>query len=265
MTYENSREEKQAIQRRLEKLVEDEQISLLKLSKRFKAWAKDNERDYASRETLDSWMCSDFSDGKDPNWHSEKLRAFKEFIKSQPDLNSQQSVIGTLNHLLESHFHAPHGMPHSYLNSLCGEPFAMFRRLWSKPESNLYIRSIVTFTNDDGVILYEEKQDFSDPVKNMHRTETDHGFVQIFGFNLYILSLGAAVHSMKFLVIHDSDPALDGKTKTGICKGNMIAVAGKGPHPGFKFIMRRIVGADTGSRIVSENDLDADTKGWLAG
>lgn len=68
MTYKNSREEKQAIQKRLQTLVvDDEQISMLQLSKRFKAWAMPKGLDYASRETLDSWMCYDFSDGKDPN------------------------------------------------------------------------------------------------------------------------------------------------------------------------------------------------------
>ena len=245
MTYKNSREEKQAIQKRLQTLVvDDEQISMLQLSKRFKAWAIPKGLDYASRETLDSWMCYDFSDGKDPNWHPEKLRAFKEFIKSQPDLNIQNSAMATLAHLLETHFHTPHTMPRDYLNSLCGGPFAMFRRLWSKPDSNLYIRSIVTFTHDDGLFLYEEKQDFFDPVKEIHRMETDNGFVLIYGYNVYIMSLDNDVHCMKFLVMHDSDPVLNGKTKASVCKGNMIGITGRGPHPGFKFIMRRIVGDD---------------------
>ena len=114
-------------------------------------------------------------------------------------------------------------------------------------------------------LMYEEKQDHFDPAKEIHRLEIDIGFVLIFGFNIYILALDNAVHCMKFLVMHDSDPVLDGKTKAGICKGNTIGIYGRGPHPGFKFMMRRIVGDDLESRIVSENDLDDDTKAYLAG
>jgi hypothetical protein len=102
----------------------------------------------------------------------------------------------------------------------------MFRRLWWKPDGNEYIRSIVTFTHDDGLFLYEEKQDFFDPAKERHRLETDIGLVLIFGFNIYILALDNAIHCMKFLVMHDSDPVLDGKTKAGVCKGNNTSCGG---------------------------------------
>ena len=265
MTYKNSREEKQALQKRLKMVVASRAASLRKLQREYAAWAKKNGRPYASRETLDNWMCSDFSDGKDPDWHHEKARTLWDFMPTRPEYNIHHSAMASLIHLLGNHFHAPHGMPPGYLNSLCGGPFAMFRRLWSKPESNLYIRSIVTFMHDDGLFLYEEKQDFFDPAKEIQRSETDNGFVLVFGFNVYMMTLGDAAHCMKFMVMHNSDPVLDGKTKAGICRGNMIAVAGRGPHPGFKFIMKRIVDGDMESRIVQENDLDDDTKAALAG
>jgi hypothetical protein len=265
MTYKNSRGEKQALQTRLKTLVDGRVVSLRKLQLYYSAWAKKNGLPFASRETLDNWMCSDFSNGKDPDWHHEKARSFSDFLKTRPEYNIQNSAMASLIHLLGNHFHAPHGMPPGYLNSLCGGPFAMFRRLWSKPESALYIRSLVTFTHDDGLFLYEEKQDFFDPVKGIQRSETDNGFVLVFGFNVYMMTLGHAVHCMKFMVMHDSDPVLDGKTKAGICRGNMIAIAGRGPHPGFKFIMKRIVDGDMESKIVPENDLDDDTKAYLVG
>lgn len=265
MTYKNSREEKQALKTRLKTLVDGRVVSLRKLQLDYSTWAKGKGLPFASRETLDNWMCSDFSNEKDPDWHHGKAQALSDFLKTRPELNIRQSAMATLAHLLEDHFRVPHAMPHGYLHSLCGGPFAMFRRAWWKPESNLYIRSIVTFTHDDGLFMYEEKQDHFDPAKEIHRLEIDIGFVLIFGFNIYILALDNAVHCMKFLVIHDSDPVLDGKTKAGICKGNTIGIYGRGPHPGFKFMMRRIVGNDLESRIVTENDLDDDTKAYLTG
>jgi hypothetical protein len=261
MGYGNTREEKMVLQTRLAQVLETRRIPLTRLQDHYRLWAKEKKLPYASKETLDSWLDFDFSDRRNPNWDSQKTATLHDFLKS----NFHDSETGTLLHLLEKRFHAPHGMPHDYLNSLCGGPFAMFRRLWSQPEGKFYIRSIVTFTHEDGVFLYDEKQDFFDPVKNIQRTETDKGFVQIFGFNVYMMALGHAVHCLKFLVMHDSDPVLDGKTKAGICRGNMIAIAGRGPHPGFKFIMKRIVDGDMESKIVPENDLDDDTKAYLAG
>lgn len=267
MTYKNSREEKQALQTRLKRLVDGRGriVSLRQLQLDYEAWAKGKKLHFASRETLNNWKRSDFSNGNDPDWHHEKARAFSDFLKTRPEFNIRQSAMATLAHLMESYFHVAHTMPHVYLHSLCGGPFAMFRRAWWKPESNLYIRSIVTFTHDDGLFLYEEKQDHFDPAKEIHRLETDIGFVLIFGFNIYIMALDPDVHCMKFLVMHDSDPALDGKTKAGICKGNTIGIYGRGPHPGFKFMMRRIVGDDLESRIIPESELDNDTKAYLAG
>jgi hypothetical protein len=261
MGYGNTREEKMLLQTRLAQVLEARRIPLTRLQDHYRLWAKEKKLPFASKETLDNWLDADFSDRRNPNWDAQKAAALHDFLKS----NYHDSETGTLLHLLEKRFHAPHNLPLAYLNSLCGGPFAMFRRLWWKPESNEYIRSIVTFTHDEGVFKYEEKQDFLDAAKEIHRLEIDHGFALIYGFNVYMMALDNAVHCMKFLVMHDSDPVLDGKTKAGICKGTMIGIYGRGPHPGEKFIMRRIVGDDLESRIVSENDLDDDTKAYLTG
>jgi len=265
MTDDFSRDEKMALKERLNGLVYGDVIKLSKLQRDFEAWARENNRLWASDETLRSWMTANFDDGNNPGWNSERVRSFRAFLRTRPDLNPNKAA--ALVHLLENHFRAPHAIPHDYLNSLCGGPFAMFRRLWSKPESGLFLRTIVTFTHDDGVLLYEEKEDFFDPVKSIQRYEIHNGPVLIFGYNLYILARGNdGVHCLKFLAIHDSDPLINGKTKTAICRGNMIAVTGRGPHPGFKFVLKRIAeGEDEGSRVVEANALDDDTRNYLAG
>jgi hypothetical protein len=58
MTYKNSREEKQALQKRLKMAVAGG-TSLRKLQRDFAEWADKNKSPSASRETLDNWMCSD--------------------------------------------------------------------------------------------------------------------------------------------------------------------------------------------------------------
>ena len=152
---------------RLETLVGGRVISLRKLQHDYSGWAKGKGLPFASWQTLNNWMGSDFSGGNDPDWHHEKARALSDFLKTRPELNIRQSAMATLAQLLQDHFHVPHAMPHAYLHSLCGGPFAMFRRLWWKPEGNEYIRSIVTFTHDDGLFVYEEKQDHFDSAKEI--------------------------------------------------------------------------------------------------
>jgi len=109
MTYENSREEKQAIQKRLKESV----VSLNRVEELYAAWAKEKGLPYASRETLDNWMCSKFEGGKNPDWHHEKARTLRDFLKTHPELTKQHNETATLVRLLENHFHVPHRMPHT--------------------------------------------------------------------------------------------------------------------------------------------------------
>jgi len=72
MAYANSREDKLLLQNRLRKVLETRRVPLTRLHDLYRLWAKEKGLAFASKETLDNWLWSDFSGGNNPNWDSRK-------------------------------------------------------------------------------------------------------------------------------------------------------------------------------------------------
>lgn len=116
--------------------------------------------------------------------------------------------------------------------------YTMYRRSWLHPKStNLVTVSQVDFVHRGGQLACKETQDFRDSVSGKAIAERDAGFAFLFHDNLIMLLREPEAQSMKFMVAHEIYPAR-GKLVQHL-HGNMIAVAGKGPHHGYRFYCLR--------------------------
>lgn len=118
--------------------------------------------------------------------------------------------------------------------------FYLYRKAWTSPKSQTYIRCILRFDWVGDALFYSEEQKFYDKVAKLPVDEIDRGLVLPFGMNVLLLGKGEKKDMLKFFSFHEFTPYPDGHQHVYSMNGNFIAVYSKGPHPGFRAFAQRI-------------------------
>ncbi|AOG03041.1 hypothetical protein [Bosea sp. RAC05] len=281
MRYLATTEQKMAMQKAIDAIAEKRGVSIHRQANNYVSWGERRKKVTGARvepltyATLTNWRKHDFVRDPDPNWDHGKASGFFAYLQevypdiglenAEPDFGSGASA--ALLHVVERHFRAPQTMPRESLGGLTGGPFAMFRRLWSNPDSDWIIRSIVQIERVGDAFTFHETQAFVDPETKQLRSESDRGYLFLFGSNVFALTREDEFQCMKFLSMHRFDPGLNGSTPVHVCWGNLIGVAGNQEHPGYRFMLRRIQAEDgqmdMEPRLIAKLDLDRTTLNWL--
>lgn len=127
-----------------------------------------------------------------------------------------------------------YSFPYAGLDSFIGE-YTLYRKSWLKGAENYYIQNLIKIKKVDGVFTFEEMQRHE--FGRIEVFEEDLGF--IFPYSTNFVALTNSTHSMKYFVIHDMFPEPRPRLPVQSFEGNMIAVAGGGPHPSSKFVCVR--------------------------
>lgn len=207
-------------------------------------------------------------------WNGGNASVFLRYLREKhPEPSAQQNRLprATLIHAIEDYFQTAKTMPRDRLQGLIGGPFAMFRRLWSDRKNvEWIIRSIVYFSEENGIFTYREHQKFYDEVWHKHRDEEDLGYLFRFGDNVFVLSKEQKNSvCVKFLSMHKFDPALSAiDAEVNVVYGNLIGISGQDEHPGYRFVLRRIREGKDGEldlepRLLPVSGLDKITRDYL--
>lgn len=142
------------------------------------------------------------------------------------------------------------------LTSLEGA-FFLYRKAWTSQTVPTFIRTVLTFERHGDVMTYREAQRYRDSVAQLAVDEAETGFVMPFGSNIVMLGGSERTDGLKFFTAHSFYNAPDGVGRTETFSGNLIAVYGKGPHPGFPFYATRVGDAEKSEcAFFSEGELD---------
>lgn len=118
--------------------------------------------------------------------------------------------------------------------------FHLYRKAWTSQKAATYIRTVLSFERHGDVMTYREVQHYRDTVAGLDVDEAETGLVMPFGSNIVMLGRAERTDGLKFFSIHTFYKAPDGINLTSSFGGNLIAVYGKGSHPGFRFHAVRI-------------------------
>lgn len=148
------------------------------------------------------------------------------------------------------------------LKSLAGT-FHLIRDAWTSPDAQTFIQCVLHFEWVGDALFYTEQQQFFDTVTGLPVDETDTGIALPFGMNVVLIGRGQSKDLLKFFSIHDFDTFPDGLLPVHAFSGNFIAVYGKGPHPGFRAIARRVEPDTAETKFLLADELDAVTLAHL--
>jgi hypothetical protein len=223
-----------------------------------------------STTTIRNWRNADLHDDHDNKWEYQKAKAMFNFLerssKYQTDFINEMGVNASScgNSRLVLSLGPFIGAKYDPLQEkLTGNPFAMFRKAWfRRDKGETYIRSIVQFTKKHDVITYTERQHYIDTASSVSILEEDEGFVFSFDGNIVIFSKEKSNQTLKILAAHEFRPSLKSTEELRIIRGTLLGIHGSGPHPGYRFVMKRIINTDIESRVYTE-PLDKDTHEYL--
>lgn len=166
---------------------------------------------------------------------------------------------------LQAHVGAKDGpLDNRKLKSLAGT-FHLIRDAWTSLNAKTFIQCVLHFEWVGDALFYTEEQKFFDSVAGLPVDETDTGVALPFGMNVVLIGRGQSKDLLKFFSIHDFDNFPDGHLKVHAFSGNFIAVYGKGPHPGFRAIARRVEPEHAKTQFLLPDDLDPATLARLTG
>ena len=141
-----------------------------------------------------------------------------------------------VNGLLEKFSTPGKGFPYNHINSMA-HTYELYRKSWvDQNSSEFFLRSHMEIIKQGSIYIFTEKQKFEASGEKID--EVDKGYIIPYSTNFYVLSNSS--HCMKFYDFHYFSPEPGNDTVVNDLRGNMIAVAGKGPHPGFKIYARRV-------------------------
>lgn len=118
--------------------------------------------------------------------------------------------------------------------------YELYRRSWRVFDGKHFVRSLLRIDKEGGLYRLTEIQKFA--VRGTNVYQVDLGWVFPYSTNFFAMANSSAC--MKFYDFHDlyPTPAEDGAVDE--MRGNLIAVAGKGPHPSFRLFARRAKGRE---------------------
>ncbi len=223
-----------------------------------------------STTTVRNWRNADLQDDHDNKWEYQKAKAMFNFLERSPKyqtdfinemgVNASSSGNSRLVLSLGTFIGAKYDPS---LEKLTGNPFAMFRKAWfHRGRDETYIRSIVQFTKKGDVVTYSEHQQYTDEASSVSISEEDQGFAFSFDGNIVVISKEKSNQTFKVLAAHEFRPSLRSIEELRIIRGTLLGVHGGGPHPGYRFVMKRIINTDIESRVYTE-PLDRDTYDYL--
>lgn len=200
------------------------------------------------------------------NFRRGTLRKLYNFLSCCEELPSElysksiriQSAHGLapLLQAVQGHMGAKDGpLNNRKLKSLAGT-FHLLRDAWTSPNDETFIQCIVRFEWVGDALFYTEEQKFFDTVAGLPVDERDTGIALPFGMNVVLIGRGQSKDLLKFFSIDDFDNFPDGHLKVHAFSGNFIAVYGKGPHPGFRAVAKRVDAADAETKFVTASDID---------
>ena len=113
--------------------------------------------------------------------------------------------------------------------------YEFYRRSWRIPDGKHFVRSLLRIDKEGGVYRLTEVQKFT--ARGADIDQVDEGWMFPYSTNFFAMANSSAC--MKFYDFHElyPTPVEDGAVDDMV--GNMIAVAGKGPHPSFRIWARR--------------------------
>lgn len=140
--------------------------------------------------------------------------------------------------------------------------YELYRRSWRVLDGKHFVRSLLRVEQEAGVYRLTEVQKFD--AHGITIDETDAGWVLPYSTNF--VAMTNSRNCMKFYVFHDLFPTPGEEKAITEMRGNLIAVAGKGPHPSFRILARRIkTGAvDMGHYHIDEFANDEGMRSILA-
>lgn len=280
MLYIGSSEQKMWITKRIQTLLSARRYSVNSLTWKCNKWVADQNADPKNKRKIDPishvtmarYANHNHETDPDPDWKERKAPIVFEFLQYEIEEGAVLDEGGrpgkgeaaALLHVVNRHFKVPHGMPRANLDSLTGGSYAMFRRLWSQPDGEWFIRSIMTIVKEGDAYSYHDWQQFKDPSSGDEIVENDRGYLFMFGSNVFALGREDQLHCMKFISMHSFSPGLNGTTKVNWCKGNLIGLSTSAhEHPGYRFMLRRILGGEDQPGLIRAKDLDRLTREFL--
>lgn len=215
--------------------------TLMKIHSIYVEWCFDEKIEKKlSYETIRKWYRGAYSP-------SDTSESFYSFIKTDPFAseykNPERSFVdgavklfGSSNSLDASHLH---GLTNRHPDHRLPDrgKFYIIRKLWYPRITDRYLRCIVWFENEGGILKYFEKEDF---VSEYRIYEEYEGYAFTFNASVWVMAHEKNSRAVKFLTIHDCHPPLSENVTVNVCKGNLIAVSGRGPNIGNRFVLRRI-------------------------
>ncbi len=157
---------------------------------------------------------------------------------------------------LQRHLGAQRGpLTSDDLRSLEGT-FHLYRKAWTTPNHDTYIRCVLRFEWIGDALFYTEEQRFHDPIAKVPVHETDSGVVLPYGMNVVLLGHSESKDLLKFFSLHDFFPYPDGVQPVHTIAGNFIAVYSKGPHPGFRAFAQRVEEGEASPAFFGVGELD---------
>lgn len=222
-----------------------------------------------TRNTIINWRKSPTT----REWDYVRARAVFNFIETSDryqtehvnklGLNAGNDETARLIYSMGSFLSHERTIPYRSLYELQGERFAMFRQAWFRPNTDLYIRSIVQFKRRNDVLVYTEHQEYEDAEKGLSIAEDDEGFVFAYGASVMVFSKEVNGACVKFLTADYFKPDFGNPRGVQEIRGHLIAVSGRHNAPPFRFIMKRIKNRDYESAIIKEDILDNDDLKYL--
>lgn len=234
-----------------------------KASDRIPEFGKDHKA-YVSRATINRYRRS-----PDPYLRSgnrTQIGLLYNFLVTTPDFISRLSSEGkrlTSAHKLAPLLQALHDhvgpiggqLTQEHLKSFQGT-FMVYRQAWTSTDPDDFMTSVMTFDWVGNGLFFTDKQDYPDPSTPHHVDEIDTGVMLPFGMNVVLLARGQNDEVLKFASIHDMHRFPNGRQEVTRFSGNAMAIAGKGPHPGYPFAAIRVDDPEQAvSTVINRSDL----------
>lgn len=196
--------------------------------KEYDEWCVVNGKEAVSSESVRKWGTGETI--------PLKPGSFYDFALTRIDTPDPRSAVGMLAQSANQLF--PSGNPEASakLARLVGD-YEVIRRLWTPAGSDDCIRCKAEFKAEHGVVVYRQEEKFP---SDYQVDETYEGYTFMFGQSFWILASEAKRQSLKFMTIHECAPTVSASADTfDICKGNLIAVSGRGPNFSHRFILKK--------------------------